>query len=627
MLIKNRNKIISLIQQLNLGFLIYTAIIIILFFISLYYVSNSHFMLIPLTLAFISIIIDGVKDLFKKRVTTEFFLIFATIISIFAGQIQAITVVLLIMMIAKYTEKCVEEKTGRAIEGLIRLIPTKVIIQIGEQEKTIEISETLPGMKIIIKTGGQIPVDGIIIDGQASINESFLTGESVPREKKNGDTVFAGTFVESGSIIINVLKVGTDTYFGKISKLLEQADREKANIITVSNQAALIIMGVLIVFIALVWLGTGNLTLVATLLVFGSPIELTLITPLAILAGTAAAFRCGILVKGSIALERFSSVDTLIFDKTGTLTMGEPRVVTITSANDAYTNNDILKLAAIIEKRSGHVLARAILKEAQEQNIIIPDPEKYDSISGHGIEAIIDGKHYQLGSRHFIEAPEHGNVPIPENFLPTHKHESSVTYFYLAHDNVLCGVIGVSDIIRPDAKKTIDLLRNAGIKNIILLSGDRFEVAQHIAEQLGIEKYYGEIAPDEKLKIIKDLQSIGHRIAMVGDGINDAPALKQADVGIAMGAMGMEPAIEAADIVLTANDLHGIVFAHALSKKIMRLIMQNTFFGFVLVHLLGIVLALFGLITPIRAALFHAVSDILILLNSARLIGFSLEKK
>ncbi len=623
-IIKNSN-ITSLIQRFNLGFVAYIFLITGLYFWALYFNSYPHMVFIPLMMAFVPIVIDGIKDLFERKITTEFFLIFATGIAIIAGQKEAITAVLLIMMLAKYVEKFIEEKTGRAIESLIRLIPTMATIYTEHDEETISLDVVKPGMQVIIKTGGQIPVDGIVVKGQASVNESFLTGESLLKEKQQGDLVFAGTFVDAGSVIIKVQKVAGDTYFGKISNLLAQAEHEKANIIAVANKAAMVIVVVLIAFIVLVWLRTGDLTLVATLLVFGSPIELTLITPLAVLAGTAAAFRCGILVKGSIALERFAAVDTLIFDKTGTLTMGEPTVVLIESADEHYSQNDILKLAAIIEKRSGHVLAKSILKKAYEHKIIIPDPESYESITGHGVEAVYQGKHCQLGSQHFIEAPEHGNIPIPAFFLSG--SDESVTYFYLASSGKLCGRIGVSDIIRPEAKSTIDQLRESGIKNIILLSGDRFEVAQHIAVQLGIEKVYGEVAPDQKLSIIKDLQAKGCRIAMVGDGINDAPALKQADVGIAMGAMGMEPAIEAADIVLTSNDLYGIVFVHQLSKKIMRLIMQNIFLGFLLIHLLGIVLALLSLVTPIQAALFHAVSDLLILLNSAWLIRFSLKKR
>lgn len=615
----------SKVQQFHLPYLAYMLLIGGLYLITLYGTSYSFYMFIPLLLAFIPIFINGIQDILQKQVTTEFFLIFATGIAVIAGQQDVITAVLLIMMVAKYAEKFIEERTGKAIESLVRLIPTIVVVKTDQGEKEVAIDAIKPGMKIVVKTGGQIPVDGTVLTGQADINESFLTGESNLQEKQQGDVVFAGTFVEGGSIVIRVDKIAQDTYFGKVGRLLEQAEQEKADIVTLANKVAFISIIVLTVFIAGVWIVTADLTLVATLLVFGSPIELTLITPLAVLAGTAAAFRYGIIVKGGSALERFAGVTTVVFDKTGTLTVGQPTVASIDSFHHDYDKNAILRIAAILEKRAGHVVAKAILKKAAEEKLTIPDPEVYESLSGHGVEGVYRHKRYILGSEHFIGAPEHGNTAISDDILLQEK--PSVSYFYLACDGVLCGRIGVTDVIRPDAQTILTALHNGGVKHMILLSGDRKEVAEHIAQQLGIEESHGEIAPDEKLAMIKTLQSRGEKVAMIGDGINDAPALKQADVGIAMGAMGMEPAIEAADIVLTSNDLYGIVFIYRLAQKTMRLIKQNIIFGFFFVHILGIILALIGVVSPIQAALFHAFSDVLVLINSALLIRFSYKKE
>jgi len=327
------------------------------------------------------------------------------------------------------------------------------------------------------------------------------------------------------------------------------------------------------------------------------------------------------LVKGSLALERFASVDTMIFDKTGTLTMGEPRVVGIETFSKSHSLEDILRLAAIIEKRSGHVLAKAILQEAETRHIIVPEPERYESVTGHGIIASFNNQTYLLGSKHFTEAKEHGNIAIPEAIKKGTAGQAD-SYFYLSTGTSLLGRIRLADTVREDAKSTIQKLTQQGIKKIVLLSGDLQTVATRIASQLGITESYGEIEPDKKLFFVQGLQEKGHLVAMVGDGINDAPALSRADVGIAMGAMGMEPAIAAADIVLMSNDLNGLIYIHALSKKVMRLIKQNIFLGFALIHIIGISLAMMGMVTPIQAALFHAISDLLILLNSARLIGF-----
>lgn len=601
----------------------YTLGLILLFFVGFY--APAVYFLMPAVLlgAFIPIAYDAYLDLTQRTLSTEVFLVVATGIALWAGELESITVVLLIMLIAKYFEHMIEARTDSAIESLLKLVPQDVIIKNGQQEYQAPLAAVTQGMHLVIKTGAQIPVDGVIIDGSASINESFLTGESIPREKTVHDRVYAGTFVESGSVVVEVGLVGKDTYFGKITKLIEAAEQEKAKIVSISNKAALIIMYVLIVFIAAMWIWTQDFKLVATLLVFGSPIELTLITPLAVIAGTAAAFRKGVLVKSGLALEKMAEIDTFIFDKTGTLTIGSPQVVDVAAAA-GFTKHDVIKIAAILEKRSGHVIAKAILAAAEADNIVVPDPDDYHSESGHGITATSLGVQYALGSEHFISAPEHGNKKIPHEIIP-HNNLAAATSFYIVAGDVVCGRVSVADTLRPEAQTVIQNLSRFGVKNIVLLSGDQESVVAHIAHQIGIKTYFAQVAPDEKLAVIKQYQKNGHTVAMVGDGINDAPALKQADVGIAMGGMGMEPAIEAAGIVLMANNLYGIAFIKALSRKIMAVILQNIFLGFAFIHLLGIILALMNLVSPIQAALFHAVSDLLMLINSARLIKFSLK--
>lgn len=611
----------DIIKNYRLGWLSYIVSIILLFFITLFLKTYPYLAYAPLILSLIPILLSAIKDIAHKKISTDVFLILATIVGMLANQTQAITSVLLIMLVAKYVEELIEDKTKKAAQSLIKLMPTTIFIQTDEGEKNINIDDVKPGMQVLCKTGQQIAVDGTIIDGQANINESFLTGESVPKDKIVGNPVYAGTFVEDGAIVVMANHVGINTFFGKISKLLAEAEQHKATVIAVSNKAALIVVQLILIFAFFVWFFTRDLTLLATILVFGSPIELTLITPLAILAGTAAAFRHGILVKGSLALERFAHVDTIIFDKTGTLTMGEMNVVGVESFSTHHSENDILGLAAMIEKRSGHVLAKAILNEASKRNLHILDPERYESVTGHGVIATFLGKTYLLGSKHFTEAKEHGNIFIPEH-LKSDSANPTDTFFYLSVDKTLLGRIRLRDCVRKDAQAVLQALARQGIQRTILLSGDLPTVATRIAKELGIHEAYGEVEPDKKLYFIKELQNKKHKVAMVGDGINDAPALSQADVGIAMGAMGMEPAIAAADIVLMSNDLSSLVFIHALSKKVMRLIKQNIFFGFALIHVIGISLALMGLVSPIQAALFHAVSDLLILLNSARLIKF-----
>lgn len=615
----NQN-IIRFIRSYNITFLMY------IFFISIVYIAVlleavSPFIIhLPLILAFIPISYSALQKLREKKIGTEFFLTIATIVSLIGHQEKAMTIVLIIMLLAQYLEGLITNRTEQAIKSLMNLIPKKALIIQNGEEKIIPIHEIQPGMLVIVKTGGRVPVDGIIEHGQASMNESSLTGESTPINKTVNSHVYAGTFIQSGSITIKAEKVGDETFFGKISSLVQAVEqKKKAKISLLADKIAAYLVPTLLALIALTWVLTHNLNLITTLLVFGSPLELTLITPLAILAGVIAAFRNGILVKGGLALETFSKADTIIFDKTGTLTIGEPEVIKIQTLMPTINENEILKIAAIAEKRSDHIWAKAILKKALERGISIPEPEGYQSVAGHGVQIKYGNQQCFLGNKHFIQAPEHGNISLSRDVEEPEKESSS---FYVGCDGQLLGKIYIADKIRTDAAQTIDQLKDGGIRNIILLSGDKQSIASHIALLLNIPQAHGEIFPDQKLRMIEDLQKQKHLVAMVGDGINDAPALKQANVGIAMGAMGMEPAIQAADIVLITNDLYKVVFVHALSKRIFAVIRQNLLIGFALIHGIGITLTFLGYIDPLKAALFHSISDIAILINSARLINF-----
>lgn len=600
-----------------LYFLFYIFLILFLYLLVLFRVLDYSFIYLPLLLSFIPIFLAAIKDLFNKKISTEFFLVIATIIALMGREEQAITAVLLIMLLAQFFEFLIENRTESALKSLITLIPHKVIVLINNKEVLMPIEQILPEMNILVKTGGRIPVDGIIIDGQAAINESSLTGESIPNEKKVNDKVFAGTFIESGSLVIKVEKVGADTFFGKIKILISQAEESKARVSLLTDRIAHILVPSLLAFILLIWILTYNSRLAVTLLVFGSPLELTLITPLAILAGIAASFRYGILVKGGYSLEQFSKVDTLVFDKTGTLTKGVPEVVEIISLNSKYSNSDILSIAAMAEKRSSHPIARTVLDEAKSKNIIIKDPDEYHYLIGHGIKIKKNNKEYFVGNKKFIlETTPYLNKIEDKPCREPH------TTFYIASFDEIYGKICVTDRIRPMAYSILKKLHEQGIKKMYLLSGDHQDVVNVLAKKLNIDHAFGNMFPEQKVEMIKDLQKKGKIVGMIGDGVNDAPSIKQADVGIALGAMGMEPAIQAADIVLMTNDLNKILFIHQLSQKVMRIIKQNLIFGFAVIHSIGITLAFVQIINPIQAALFHAIPDILILLNSVKIIRY-----
>ncbi|MEX0940693.1 MAG: cation-translocating P-type ATPase [Candidatus Babeliales bacterium] len=599
-------------------FLLYIFSILALFFVSFFYNLGPFFIYFLLTLALIPIIYKAILELKKKQLGSEIFFIFATIIGLIAHEERAILIVLLILLIAHYLQTIIEERTENAIESLIQLLPENVHVIKKNKEHTVPLHQINIGDHVLVKTGEKIPVDGIIIEGCAEINEASLTGESQPLMKMDGQLAYAGTYIEAGSIIIRTKKIGKETRFGQISLLIEQAYKQKADITTLADRVARYISIFFIFFIIITWFFMRDLNVIVSLLVFGSPVELILITPLTILAGIAAAFKNGIIVKGGYSLEQLAKTDAMVFDKTGTLTIGKPVVTSIRSINPQFSEQDILLFAAIAEKRSGHVIAQSILKKAKQEGLEVPDPSRYESITGHGIEIVYNENIYLVGNKHFIEAPEHGNISLSHAISCEYAHST----IYVAQNKTICGFICIADEIRQNAQDIIHELKKEGIKSMLILSGDKQEIADQVAKKLEIDNAYGEVMPDEKLKIIDALKAKGHIVTMIGDGINDAPALKYASVGIAMGAMGMQPAIEAADIVLMSNDLNLLVFIYKLAKKSLRIIKQNIFWGLIFTHVLGIILSLLRFLNPVQAALFHAIPEILIFLNTARLLLF-----
>lgn len=608
----------SIIKSYNLPFLAYILGSLGLYLAYIFLGLPSVFGYIALFLALAPIAYEGIELLFEKKISTELFITIATVIALLGGQESAITVVLFIMLSAHYIEDLVKERTDDALSSLVKLIPTDVLIKKGAHEELIPLESVVPGDHILIKTGGRVPVDGVVVEGAALVQEAFLTGESILQEKKPGLLVFAGTFLEEGSIVIEAQKIGENTLFGKISALLQEAGERKAKVVVLTGRITSIFTPLFLLFCAGAWFYTGNLSVVITLLIFGSPLELALITPLTFLAAIVAAFRQGILIKSQAALEYLVYADVLVFDKTGTLTLGSPEVVSIESLDERFSSETILLIAAIAEKRSSHSAATAITDYARKQGIVVPDPDSYNSLTGHGVTITYQGKRYMIGNRHFMEAKEHGNMEVP---CVASRFEHMTT-FYLGTEGSVIGEICLADRIKPDAASTIACLKERAGDRIYLLSGDKQSVAEAVAKQLGISHAYGQVMPAEKLAMLKKIQKEGHIVVMVGDGINDAPALKQADVGIAMGGMGMEPAIAAADIVLMSSHLTQLVFLCDLAREAMRTIKVNLIVGFALTHTIGIILALMRLINPIQAALLHAVPDFLIIFNATRLIRF-----
>lgn len=550
-------------------------------------------------------------------------------------------VIITLIKLGKMLEARTKGKTGGAIRKLIGLQPKTATILENGTEKEIPLTRVRVGDTVIVRPGERIPVDGRVVQGESSVDESMLTGEPLPVDKFPDERVVGGTINGEGLLKIEASRVGKQTALAQIIKLVQEAQGSKAPIQTIADRvAAIFVPAVIVIALAAfgLWWGiTGEfvpaiIRLVAVL-VIACPCALGLATPTAIMAGTGKGAEKGVLFKKSESLEMATKLDTIVLDKTGTITMGKPAVVDIIPLDPGFVDEDqLLKLAASVEKGSEHPLGRAIVDEAQTRGIDLWDPENFKASGGLGVEARIEGELVKMGKpKWFIDIwaeIEKANDEI-------HRLQSQgKTVMALVKENMLCGLIAVSDILKPESKSAIEQLHNQNLK-VVMLTGDNFETAQAIASKVSIDEVFAEVRPEEKSSKIKELQENGEKIGMVGDGINDAPALAQADVGLAIGT-GTDVAIEAADVILSSGSLNGVFRAIKISRATMTTIKQNLFFAFIYNILLipvaaGILAPLdvaplfLKQLHPILAALAMSFSSISVVSNSLRLYKADIE--
>ena len=554
----------------------------------------------------------GLETLVKKRlIGTEIFVILATVIAMIGHEYVAGAVMMVIILIAEFIADLNTDRARASIDALIGAVPQVALVRGKERDQTVPLAELKVGDVVLARAGEKIPVDGVVVGGQGSVNEATITGESLPQEKEVGTPVFAGTIVESGALDVKTLKLGKDTMVARIIELVEQAEEQQAPAQKLADRVAAWLIPVVLVFLAVVFLVTKDVRKIVTLLIFTSPAELGLATPLVMIAAIARAARSGILIKGGLYLEILAKVDGIVFDKTGTLTVGEPEVVRVVSHVSALSEADVVRLAAAADKRSGHPLAKAVVAHAERLKLEVPEPAQFEDMRGRGVRATIDGKRLLVGNEALLD--ENG---IKKPVVLGYRGYSSI---HVALDGQAIGTLYLADRPRPGAKEAVARLKASGVKHVVMLTGDNIETARRVADELGVDAVQAGLLPEDKVKAISSCRARGHRVAMVGDGINDAPALAQADVGIAMGARGTQAAIEAADIALMTDDLAKIGLARAIARRAYRTIKENLLLGG-LVHTAGIAAALAGLIGPIEAALLHVVPDTLIFLNSVKLL-------
>ncbi|AGY82985.1 MULTISPECIES: heavy metal translocating P-type ATPase [Carnobacterium] len=545
---------------------------------------------------------------------------------------ESAAVILTLITLGKYFEAVSKGKTSEAIKKLMGLAPKTARVLRNDQEMEIAIDEVQVEDIIVVRPGEKLPVDGIVMEGNTSIDESMLTGESMPVEKKPSDNVIGASINKNGSFQYKATKVGKDTALSQIIKLVEDAQGSKAPIAKLADQISGIfvpIVIVLAVLAGLAWFFLGQeswifaLTITISVLVIACPCALGLATPTAIMVGTGKGAENGVLIKSGGALETTHKIGTIIFDKTGTITEGKPKVTDIVTTN-GLSETDLLILAASAEKGSEHPLGEAIMNGAKERNLALIKTESFKAIPGLGIEVIINGQHLLLGNKKLMTE---SRISLEKLAAASDKlADQGKTPMYIAKDGNIAGIIAVADTVKENSLKAIEKLHRMGIE-VAMITGDNKRTAEAIAKQVGIDRVMSEVLPEDKANEVKKLQAEGKKVAMVGDGINDAPALAQADTGIAIGS-GTDVAMESADIVLMRSDLMDVPTAVELSKATIKNIKENLFWAFAY-NILGIPVAmgllyLFGgpLLSPIIAAAAMSFSSVSVLINALRLKRF-----
>ena len=561
--------------------------------------------------------VSGFRDVLRRKITVNVFVVVALTATLAAGEFRPAAVIVFIMAVAGALESYTLDKTKKSIRRLLDFTPQMARIRREGEEITVPVADLQVGDLVVVRPGERIPVDGVVTGGASSVNQAPITGESMPVEKFAGSGVFSGTLNESGRLEIRTDKVGENTTLARIVHLVQEAQGTRAPIQNLADRFTTWFLPTVLVLAVIGFVTSGDVKVAVSILLVACPCAFAIATPTAVTAGVSVMARRGVLIKGGIFLERGCKIDRLLVDKTGTFTFGRPKVVQVAAFNGT-SETDVLRSASIAEKYSEHPLARAILAAAQEQQLDVREPDDFSSSAGMGVRARSNGDTLLVGKQAFLED---AGVTLSSKIeeLSARQSEQGRTPVLVARNRETIGLISIADEIRPEIPQTIGMLKRMGIRRVAMLTGDNCCAAAAVAEQIGVDDYRAELLPEQKQDVVRELQDEGHVVAMIGDGINDAPALAQADVGIAMGAAGTDVAIETADITLMNDDMSGVVDFLWMSGKVLRRIKLNIFFSMIY-NAAGLALGSLGLLTPILAVIFQEAGCITVVLSSTLLL-------
>lgn len=562
--------------------------------------------------------LSGFQDMYRRRITVNVFVTVALIATLAVGEFRPAAIIIFIMAVVGALESYTLDKNRQSIRDLLDLTPQTATVRSGTEEVTIPIEQVQVGTVVIVKPGERVPVDGVVVTGASSVDQAPITGESMPVEKFKGSELFSGTLNLTGRVEVRATKVGADTTLARIVHLVETAQATKAPIQNLADRFTVWFLPVVLGLAIIVLILTGNVKIAVSILLVACPCAFAIATPTAVTAGISNMARRSVLVKGGIFFELAGKIDALLIDKTGTFTLGRPKVLEVV-AFDGLTDQDVLRIAAVAEKHSEHPLARAVRGCAKERGLTVPDPDEFRVEIGRGVTAQWGGHNIVVGNDDFVRS-QGVVLSADTQGIISMQVEQGRTVIVVTQGVQVIGLIAMADEVRPETPAAIASLHQMmGNRNITMLTGDNPRVAGAVARQIGVDHFEAGLLPEQKQEFVRKLQAAGHTVGMIGDGINDAPALALADVGIAMGAAGTDVAIETADVTLMNDDLSRVADFMWMSRTVLRRIKLNIFFS-IIYNVIGLTLGSLGMLTPVLAVIFQEAGCITVVLSSTLLL-------